>query len=462
MGLGVSGQSVLRFLLDRGARVFVSEKRAEKDIPPDLLSVLQGVIVETGGHSKAFVEQADMIVVSPGVPLDLPILQDAVAKGIPLIGELALFAGEFRKPVIAVTGSNGKTTVTALLGVILQQAGFRPFVGGNIGTPLLQVLFELEHYDMAVLELSSFQLAISGNFRPDIALLLNLSPDHLDRHGDMESYLSAKSRIFVNQMPGDVAIIGTDCSFLGKRSIEPPGWKLSFGSDSQCAARVVDKGVEVAFAGGKELFDLTETSLADYVGRLNAAAAIQASMSAGADVAGIKRGLAAFSPARHRQELVAEIDGVRFVNDSKATNTGALQASLLAQPGKVILLAGGQLKGADFNWLQDDISKKVKLLLPMGEAAEHIVSVFGGVLDLKKVAGIKEALQEALLVAEPGDTVLLAPGCASFDMFSGYEERGDVFVELVQGLNGSLAGKMGNEMHNQCCSAEHMSGQKCG
>lgn len=440
-GLGVSGMAALDFLLMRGAEVAVSERRDLTELSKNEQKSAARFDLETGGHSINFVGRADLIVVSPGVPLDLEILKEARIRGIPVVGELALAAGEFKTPVIGITGSNGKTTVTGLIGTLLRSAGFNPFVGGNIGTPLLSVLTEPDKYDIMVLELSSFQLDIGGSFRPDIGLLLNFSPDHLDRHGSMEAYVRAKWKMFANQKSADTAIFGGD-DLLIMENIEKPGCVgkcLLFGHGANSHAKVVGSTVVLdSFNSvGKEQFDLGKTALDSRVNILNSAAAILAAAVAGVSPAGIRKGLASFVLPRHRMTLVAEVGGVRFINDSKATNVGAMLAAIGSCDGrKNILIAGGRDKDGDFGSAKELVADKVSYMLCLGEAADMLADIFGETVCLEKVGDMEEAVVRAVSLAEPGCTVILSPGCASFDMFSGYAERGEVFTGLVLEVTG--------------------------
>ncbi len=434
LGLGVSGLAVLRYLQSRGLEVAVSEFRSYDDLSEDEKVVCRGLAFETGGHSEEFVLQADLVVPSPGVPLDLDVLKAARQRGIPIVGEPALAAGEISVPVIAVTGSNGKTTVTGLIGELLQSSGFRPFVGGNIGTPLLSYLFEAQQYDVVVLELSSFQLDLSGAFRPDVGLLLNLSPDHLDRHGDMAGYTRAKQRIFCNQGAGDTAILGGDDPLVMESAPGLTGRIYTFGHGPDSRARIVEDRVIVTRDGREDIFELKETRLNSRVNHLNAAAAILAAECVGADPEGIKKGLSSYTPPENRMTPVAEINGVWFINDSKATNVGAMAAALESCSSSVILLAGGRDKGGDFYAIRELVREKVETMLCIGEAKDLLVKTFSDVVAVEEAKDMAAAVDRAATLAEPGQIVLLAPGCASFDMFSGYAERGRVFTGLVQEL----------------------------
>ncbi len=433
LGLGISGGAAVHYLRKRGLRVAVSEYRFADQLNQQEREFCQGVDLETGGHTEEFILQADYVVPSPGVPLDLAVLRVARDNNIPILGELALAADEFQVPVIAVTGSNGKTTVTALIGEIARSSGYHPFVGGNIGTPLLSYLLSPEGYDLAVLELSSFQLELSGGFRPDVALLLNLSPDHLDRHGDMAAYARAKGRIMHNQQADDTAILGADDPMVMELAKDRLSRIRTFGYGADSQARIIESKVEVR-QENRESFELAGTALDSKVNRLNAAAAVLAAQSIGMDNAGIRAGLAGFTPPEHRMTLVSEHGGVKFINDSKATNVGAMAAALESCPSGVILLAGGRNKGGDFTTVKELVREKVRSIICIGEAADLLYNTFADVARVEKVADMAAAVKRAASSAKVGQTVLLAPGCASFDMFTGYAERGKVFTDLVLAL----------------------------
>lgn len=451
VGLGASGLAAVRFLHGLGVRVRVSESRPETRIAEDDLALLRrlGVPLESGGHTSDFFAGAELVVPSPGVPLDLPVLRYAAAQGVAIVGELALAAGRFRVPVVGVTGSNGKTTVTSLLGELLRAAGRRVFVGGNIGTPLLNYLLDPGDAEVVVLELSSFQLELSGAFRPDVALFLNLSPDHLDRHGSMECYGAAKRRIFANQGPGDIAIVGADDPLVMAAAVTTAGTVLHFGRSPQAEARVTASGVSLttSFAGKEvdETYDLRETALASAVNRLNVAAAILAARSLGCRPGTCRTGLAGYTLPGHRMAVVAEIDGVLFVDDSKGTNTGAVAAALASCRGPVVLIGGGRDKGSDFTLLRPAVERHVRRLVLIGEAAGAMAAALDSLVPVSRAASMEDAVRRAAAAARPGDTVLLSPGCASFDMFTGYAERGRLFQQAVADLRQTLRAASGEK-----------------
>ncbi len=444
IGLGVAGLATVRYLLHRGVRVAVSDLNRADQIDPSIVAFLHeaGVELETGGHTDAFLAGADLVVPGPGVPLDLPILAQAHAQGIPVLGELALAAGQYTAPVIAVTGANGKTTVTGLIGALLTAAGRAPFVGGNIGTPLLDYFANPHAYRSVVLELSSFQLDLAGDFRPDIGLLLNISPDHIDRHGSLAAYTAAKMRILASQQPGDVAILGADDPVVDAAATNPGVRAVRFGRAASCEARIQDGKVHLRLDGTEEaVYDLAGTRMNSSVNQLNAAAAILAARVHGCDRAAIERGLREFQPPAHRMAEVTVIDGVRFIDDSKATNIGALQAALAGCEEPVVLIAGGRDKGGDYTLLREVVARRVKRMVLIGEAGGVMRTALSPVVECESAGSMEEAVQKAMAAAVSGDLVLLAPGCASFDMFSGYAERGRIFADCVRRLG--AAGRQG-------------------
>ena len=440
VGLGKSGLAAVQYLYDQGLEVAVSERRSINELTAPEQEVLKKYVlsVETGGHSEEFCSAADIVVVSPGVPHDLPPLRAARACGIPVVGELALAAGQFDVPVIAVTGSNGKTTVTSLIAHLLQVAGKKVFLGGNIGTPVLQYIKKPDGFDVVVLELSSFQLQSAGEFRPDIGLFLNLSPDHLDWHGSLQAYAEAKLNIFVCQKKDDIAIVGGDDGFLQKQASVSSGQVFCFGTKADCRATIDDATVKMQPGFGEqghpEEYRLAGTQLASRVNQYNAAAALLALRQFGCAPADISHGLSTYQPPEHRMTLVGEIQGVCFVNDSKATNVGAVVAALSGYEKNVILIAGGRDKGSDFSVLRSVVQERVKHVVLIGEAGQDIAKALAGVVEMQKAQTMQEAVESAFAKAEKNDTVLLAPACASFDMFENYGERGRAFAGCVDQL----------------------------
>ncbi len=446
VGLGKSGFAAAKFLHQQNVTVSVSDMTPAERIHPEQRRWLTDnrIFLETGRHSTKLFTAVDCIIVSPGVPLDIEPLQAARRQGIPVLGEMAVAAQFLKTPVVAVTGTNGKTTVTTLLGEIFRQCNMKVFVGGNIGTPVFEYLCGPQDADVVVLEISSFQLDTGGGahgLRPAIALLLNISPDHLDRYESFPDYVRSKFQIFAAQHENDGAIINSDdpeimsrtdlwprsrCYFFGKKIAGRPG---AFLRES-----TVVLSADIAPQSKEELYDLTGSALEKPPNLQNGMAAILAARLMGCAYESIVRGVKKFNPLPHRMTLVAEIDGVKFIDDSKATNIGAVHAALTAMDNRVLLIAGGRDKGGDYALLEDMVRKKVKLLLLIGEAREKIASALRKAAPVKSAATLQEAVRMAGATSEPGDVVLLSPACASFDMFASYEERGQVFSRAVRDL----------------------------
>jgi UDP-N-acetylmuramoylalanine--D-glutamate ligase len=447
VGLGKSGLAAVRYLQEQGISVAVSEFRDLDQISSDELAVLaeHGAALETGGHSERFFADADLVVVSPGIPTDLPVLAAARSRSIPVLGELALAAGRIHVPVIAVTGSNGKTTVTSLIGHLLQAAGKEVFVGGNIGTPVLEYLLQPGDSEVVVLEVSSFQLESAGGFRPDIGLLLNLSPDHLDRHGSMEAYVQAKRMLFVHQGPDDIAILGSDDPLLAIEPVHTAATTYTFGSTPGCRAVIDEDSVRLepgfALGGATEVYELGSTRLASRVNQYNAAAAVLAARSYGCSEQAVRSGLQTYQPPEHRMTPAGQVNGVFFINDSKATNVGAVAAGLSGFNRDVVMIAGGRDKSSDFSTLRPLVQEQVKHLVLIGEAAADIAGALTGTTEIEFADTMNDAVVRAFAAAGKGDTVLLAPACASFDMFDNYGQRGHIFTQCVQELRIAMEGK---------------------
>ncbi|MBA3013560.1 MAG: UDP-N-acetylmuramoyl-L-alanine--D-glutamate ligase [Desulfobulbaceae bacterium] len=448
VGLGKSGRSAIEFCRSRGAsRISVSDAGVRPDDAMWLAE--QNIACEFGGHSRELCHAADLILLSPGVPHDLPVFAEARDKGIPVIGELALAPRYLKTPVIAVTGTNGKTTVTTLIGELMRVSGFTVFVGGNIGTPLTDYLMTDQEADWLVLEVSSFQLDTADTFRPNIGLLLNISPDHLDRYPSYDDYALSKLNLFARQGQDDVTILNVDDPDTvrlmdGVKSVRS-GWeprrRLVFGRrlEGRIGAEVQGTSVRLVgdwLSGAEDVYELETTQLGMPPNVENAAAAILAARVAGCQPAGIKQGIGSFHLLPHRMTVVDEVEGVRYINDSKATNIGAVQAALEAMTAQVVLIAGGRDKGGDYSLMAHQIRDKVKALLLIGEARDKMAAAFNTLTHVEKMDSLQQAVHRAHDLAFPGDVVLLSPACASFDMFTGYVERGQVFTRLVRELQG--------------------------
>ncbi len=442
MGLGVSGRAAMRYLVSKGLQVMASDTGKYQDLPAADVAFMaeHGVICECGGHTLDFLRRADQVLVSPGISQDLEILQKLRAHGIAVLGELAMAAPLLDKPIIAITGTNGKTTVTALIGQLLQQAGKKVFVGGNIGTSLFDYLRNPGEIEVLVLELSSFQLEAAGAFKADVAILLNVTPDHLDRHGSMAAYVAAKMKIFVGQEQNETAIISGDDRLCRALAAQLGSQRLLlFGQGTDCQAQIEQHAVRLQWQGKEELYDLTGSMLDNATGLLNSASAILAARSLGCRREEILQGLAAFQVAPHRMAWVGNHAGVSYYDDSKATNTGAVLSALASFSGKVILIAGGRDKGDDYSLLKESVARKVCDLILIGEARELIAEALTGTTEMHQAESMEEAVKLAAELAQAGSTVLLSPACSSFDMFDNYGHRGNVFAAAVQSLIGSAS-----------------------
>ncbi len=437
VGLARTGVATALFCAARGARVTATESRAEAEIGEDVARLRAlGVALELGGHQeKTFLEQ-DFIIPSPGVPANAPLLQAARTEGIAIWSEIEL-AYRFRQgKLIGITGSNGKTTTTSLVEHILGTASFPTIVAGNIGTPLISCVERMTHETITVVELSSFQLELIQNFRTDVSVFLNLTPDHLDRHGSMDAYVAAKSRIFANQTEEDFAILNADDA--ATTPLAPAKPRLYWFSRKQRAAQgAFVRGSEIVFRDdGKEevVLKREEVPLPGTHNLENVLAAVAATRLAGASSKAVREGVLSFVGVEHRLEFVAEVHGVRYYNDSKATNVDATLKALDAFPGRILVILGGKDKGSDYTLLQNALREKAILALLIGAAAGKIEGQIAGSVAIERAGTLDRAVEIASQAARAGDVVLLAPACASFDQFQNYEHRGGVFKALVREL----------------------------
>jgi UDP-N-acetylmuramoylalanine--D-glutamate ligase len=439
LGLGVSGRAAMKFLVQQGATVSVSDSRNFEELGLGDQEYIRKhkLLFEGGGHTINFCKTCDAIFVSPGIALDMQLLKDLRNENIPVLGELAIAAPYLTETVVAVTGTNGKTTVTALIGELLQGAGREVFVGGNIGTPLLDYLRHGKRAEILVLELSSFQLESAGSFCPHIGILLNVTPDHLDRHGSMVSYTAAKMRLFSHQKSDNVAILCADDPMCMQVKDLLNGQKqYCYGTiDETCAANGGDSQFSISLTEvGDSQYTLEGTALDSYTGLLNSEAAVLAASLLGCQQEELQRGLNQFRLAKHRLQFVRHRIGVSYYNDSKATNTGAVKSALTSFSGDILLVAGGKDKGEDYELLRTVVQEKVKELILIGDAANAMHSALADCAHTQKVESLNDAVELAATLATTGDTVLLAPACSSFDMFDNYGQRGDVFMQAVLAL----------------------------
>jgi UDP-N-acetylmuramoylalanine--D-glutamate ligase len=448
VGLGKSGVSAVRFLLKLGVKISVSEGGRQENLEGDLVRWLKEkrVFVETGGHTSELLTSAHCILVSPGVPLGIAPLAAAHQKGIPVVGELALAKDFLKGALVAVTGTNGKSTVTTLIGDLLAGSGTKVFVGGNLGTPLAEYLAGPQDCEAVVLEVSSFQLDSAGEFRPRVGVLLNITPDHLDRYASYEAYVDSKMSLFKNQQPGDVAVVNGDdpviAGWLGKAAKGKSPWPLrgeirQYRSCEATGVAAYLSGTKICLAtkdaAGKENeeYELAGTPLAQAPNSENAMAAILAARAMGCSPPDIRKSLAGFAPLPHRLALVAEIEGITYYDDSKATNVGAVYSALGGMQQPVVLIAGGRDKGGGYEMLLPLVKEKVRAMVLIGEAKEEIAKTFAKSTRIAFASEMDEAVRLASSMAEKGDAVLLSPACASFDMFRSYSHRGEVFAQAV-------------------------------
>jgi UDP-N-acetylmuramoylalanine--D-glutamate ligase len=442
VGLGKSGVASALFLKSHGARVTVSDTKSGDELRNEIPVLLDhGITVETGGHGDRTFRGQDLIVVSPGVPVDAPPLVQARALGEPVIGEIELAANFLPGPIVAITGSNGKTTTTSLTGEIMTAAGFPALVGGNIGTPAISLAERATPKVTIVLEISSFQLETIQTFRPRVAAVLNVTPDHLDRHRTFEAYVDAKARIFENQQQSDFAVLNADdltCVAMGARTRAQVFW-FSRQKEVQHGASVRDGNIVFRDNSGQsEIMQVSEIPLKGAHNLENVLAAVCAGALMGCAPEKIRQAVCDFKAVEHRLEFVATIGGVDYYNDSKATNVDATIKALESFPANIHLILGGKDKGSDYTVLNDLVRQRVKRVYTIGAAAakieSQIVSPQNGGPELVHAENLENAIRKASAVAQAGDVVLLAPACASFDQFKSYEHRGKAFKDIVRSL----------------------------
>lgn len=451
VGLGMTGLAAARFLHHRGAAVTVTDMATEKGLTESVQELHQiGIRTELGGHCRESFESSDLIVLSPGVPHTHDFLISAGQKGIPVIGEIELAFRFVRDPIIAITGTNGKTTTTTLLGDMLAQCGKHVFVGGNIGQPLIGYVDREEKADWIVLEISSFQLDTIEIFRPDIGILLNITADHLDRYPDMAGYADSKGRIFQNQTREDIAIFNAADPWVLSvtNRIHSRKWVFNAMGIPDEGARITAGELTLAFtsspcrkprscaqvSAGSHRLDLGKSLLYGKHNQENIAAAVLAAVAAGGDLQDIQIALNRFKGLSHRIEFVRTLNGVTYVDDSKATNVDAVYRALESFQEPIVLIMGGRDKGGDYGILKKRIQGQVKHLILLGEASQIIAAVLGNLVITERVLSMQEAVIKAHQAAASGDIVLLSPACSSFDMFRSYAHRGDVFQSEVNKL----------------------------
>ena len=438
VGLGKSGVASALFLKAKGAHVTVSDAKSEDQLGEAIPVLLDaGIAVETGGHGERTFHGQDLIVVSPGVPVDAPSLVQARSLGETVIGEIELAAQFFPGTIVAITGSNGKTTTTTLAGELIAASGFPTIVGGNIGTPAISLVEGETPETMAVLEVSSFQLETIQTFRPKVAVVLNVTPDHLDRHRTFAAYVDAKARIFENQQESDFAVLNADdptCAELSGRTRARVFW---FSRKKEVNQGAYTRDGQIIFSDTKtesEVMPISEIPLKGTHNLENVLAAICVGAVMGCKSEATRRAVREFKAVEHRLEYVATIRGVEYYNDSKATNVDATIKALESFPANIHIILGGKDKGSDYSVLKDLLHQRAKRAYTIGAAAEKIESQIKGSAEIVHAETLDLAVQRIASAAEAGDIVLLAPACASFDQFQNYEERGRVFKQLVRAL----------------------------
>lgn len=444
VGLGKSGLAAARFLKAHGARVTVSDSRPAATVAelPELLD--EGIMVEAGSHGLLTFRRQDLIVVSPGIPLSVPELKQVRALGMRVIGELELGTRFLHGEIVAVTGSNGKTTTTTLLGEILKASGRPTLVAGNIGMPVVEMVAESTPDTWSVLEVSSFQLETIEKFRPRIALVLNITPDHLDRHGSFENYVAAKARITENQTALDFLVLNAENKPTQMVAAKTKAQIFWFSPRRPVKQGAFVHGETIFFrptegAAPEPVLPVAEIPLAGAHNVENVLAAVVAARLAGVSSEVIRRAVQAFHAVEHRLEFVRELDGVRYYNDSKATNVDATTKALEAFPDGIHLILGGKDKDSDYRTLLPLLQSRTRTVITIGSAAEKIETQLAGLVKIERAGTLQQAIAYAQGRALAGDVVLLAPACASFDQFENYEQRGRVFKQLVLAMESQAA-----------------------
>jgi UDP-N-acetylmuramoylalanine--D-glutamate ligase len=440
VGLGKSGLSAAMFLRAQGARVTVSDTRSAVALAKEIPALLEaGIMVESGGHGLLTFRRQDLIVVSPGVPMDTPEVQQTKAFGMPIIGEVELASRFLQGQIIAITGSNGKTTTTTLVGKIFSNAGLATLVGGNIGLPVIDLVEKSTPETTSVLEVSSFQLETIEEFHPHIAVVLNITPDHLDRHGSFENYTAAKARITELQGAQDFLVLNAEDKTTQMVAAKTKAQIYWFSGRRPIKQGAFVHGESVVFiaregAKAEPVMPVSEIHLKGSHNVENVLAAVCAARLAGISAEVIRRAVGDFKAVEHRLELVKSVHGVEFYNDSKATNVDAAMKAVASFSGGIHLILGGKDKDSDYGTMSDLLKERVKAVYTIGSAAEKIERQLHGVVKMVQAGTMQSAVQAAAKAAVAGDVVLLSPACSSFDQFENYEHRGRVFRQIVDGL----------------------------
>ncbi len=440
-GAGRSGVAAARFLLARGARVTLTDSQPRERLEPAVSGLEEfaarpsALALELGGHREESFRRSDLVVVSPGIPLSLPLFAASRAAGIPVIAEIELAYRHLRGKILGITGSNGKTTTTALVAHLAIGAGRRCHAAGNIGAPLVGFVDEDTPETLYAVELSSFQLEAIDTFRPAAGAILNLTPDHLDRYAGFGDYVAAKRRLFLNQEAGDYAVLNADDPRTAAMATGVPSLPVLFSRRRTLPHGVFVRAGRVVYRdddGERDLFPVGAVGLVGGHNLENVLAACVLAILAGVPADALEAGVRSFRGVEHRIEFVAELEGVRYYNDSKATNVDATAKALESFPGNILLIAGGRDKEGDFRALRPLVRERVRRLVVIGEAADKLRRALEDATDVSVAGSMAEAVSVCRDAAAPGDIVLLAPACASFDMFRNYEERGRAFKAAVR------------------------------
>jgi len=450
VGLGKSGVAAALFLEAHGARVTVSDAKTEEELRSEIPALLdKGITVEAGGHGDRTFRDQDLIVVSPGVPYEIAQLQQARSQGVPVIGEVELASRFLKGHLVAITGSNGKTTTTALTGEVISMGGYESLVGGNIGTPAISLAGESTDDTYNVLEISSFQLETIESFHPQIAVVLNVTPDHLDRHRSLQAYISAKARIFENQSRDDYAVLNADDPTCLRLADDCRAHTRFFSRKGELKHGAYVKEGKIYWreeeSGEQEIMPVAGITLKGAHNLENVLAAVCVGRLVNVEPHRIRRAVEEFKAVEHRLEFVANIRGVDYYNDSKATNVDATTKALESFSSGIHIILGGKDKGSDYSVLNPLLKSRAKRVYTIGAAAAKIESQIAGAAEIVHAETLENAVRRAAEAAAPGDVVLLAPACASFDQFENYEHRGRVFKEAVAALAAKSAGKTGPE-----------------
>ena len=439
VGLARTGVACARFLARQGARVTVTDMKSAGQVAAQVAELSELPITwELGGHEESSFLESDLVVVSPGVPMDHPLLLTAQSAGREIVSEVELASRFISCPLVAITGTNGKTTTTTLTGEIFTGCGYRPYVGGNIGNPLVEHAESGERADVVVAEISSFQLEWITSFRPKVAVLLNITEDHLDRYPGMAEYIAAKGRIFENQSADDFAVLNIDDPLVASfaNTVKARVFPLSQKQELREGIFHRDGVIFFRHDGREERFPTAGFKLRGSHNTENIMAALAATLLSGCAAACAGHAVAAFAGLRHRMELVRTLNGVGWYEDSKGTNVGSVVKSLESFPGSITLIAGGKDKGGSYEPLAGLVRERVTHLILIGEARERMFEALGALTETRFAATLEEAVAEAHRLTKPGGVVLFSPACSSFDMFRDYEERANRFIAAVQGLAG--------------------------